>query len=229
MTNTENFSEVLQHITESVAKINIDSSEEKSTPGILNGAFTTSIFICKNEKVYVNFKYNSAEYHDDNNFTRSFSQFSSSNIIFDNRLEQTILYQSVVNCNELLIYDIFKHRICTIYNHLYEKYKIKSFALNPSSIRNFSTCFLILNFYFKNLNFHCPPESLVGESVLESIINAIGPQAEEEYDTTKIDQITNFFNNGLEGIPPTVNRYEFYVALILMKNVNFRIRLKIIS
>jgi hypothetical protein len=83
----------------------------------------------------------------------------------------------------------------------------------------FALCYLILHHYFGYLNFK--NKNLVGRNVIDVLINAIGPQMHSDYNTDNVNAVIEFFNS-LHTKPPVVNRYEFYIALTLLKNSNWK-------
>jgi hypothetical protein len=76
---------------------------------------------------------------------------------------------------------------------------------------------LAVHHYFKFLNFKT--YNFTEKNVVDSIINAIGPQQESQHSKDNIEQVLIFFNNKID-IVKQVNRYEFYIALTLLKNAD---------
>jgi hypothetical protein len=190
--------------------------------------------VSKDDKIFVNFIFHQQIIHDDDDFKKSFE--SNINVIFDGRLIYTILWQAIFSPNDLLIYDIYKHKIYTIYIYFQEKFDIKN-CVNSSLIEIFSLSYIVLNFYFKYLNFHISPQKIISnlilseriDSVIGNILNVIGPQPEEKISANtqqNIRRIIEFFDDSFEGEIPSVSRYEFYIALSAMKNSNFNVQVK---
>jgi hypothetical protein len=130
----------------------------------------------------------------------------------------------LLNPHEILVYDIYKHKIYSVHIFLSEKYCIKPYSANQV----FALCYLILHHYFGYLNFK--NKNLVGRNVIDVLINTIGPQMNSEYNTDNVNATIEFFNSLHSQLtsseenkkPPVVNRYEFYIALTLLKNSNWK-------
>jgi hypothetical protein len=181
----------------------------------MNGSYATTLFVCLAENIYVNFPCITL-IRRDVDFKQPIT-CDCKNIVFDSRLELTILYNFLINPHEILVYDIYKHKIYSVHLFLSEKYCINPYSANQV----FAICYLILHHYFDYLNFK--NKNLVGKNVIDVLINAIGPQHHSEYNTDNVNATIEFFNSlHLHPKPPKVNRYEFYIALTLLKNSNWK-------
>jgi hypothetical protein len=89
----------------------------------------------------------------------------------------------------------------------------------PHQVEVFALCFLLIHYYFKHLNFR--GYNFTERSVIDSIINVIGPQQEQPYSTENINLVIDFFKNSIDTVEKKINKYEFYIALITMKNSGF--------
>jgi hypothetical protein len=96
MESLENYDEIIQLL---------DNSRRRTVKNNMNGAYSKTLFVSKDDKIFVNFVFHQQIIHDDNDFKKIFD--SNINVIFDGRLVFTILWQAIFFPNDLLIYDIY--------------------------------------------------------------------------------------------------------------------------
>jgi hypothetical protein len=182
----------------------------------LNGSFSQTLFVCAAEDIYINFPC-ATLLRKDTDFRHAI-ECAKSNLVFDSRLELTILYNSLYNSDEVLVYDIHKQKIYSLHMFLSEKYSVKPYA----NVQTFAFCFLVLNYYYSFLRFNC--KSFTGDNIIDVLLDTIGPQHLAECDTDNVNSVIKFFNTNILLETPKiekVNRYEFYVALTLLNNINW--------
>jgi hypothetical protein len=179
---------------------------------MFNGLHKGTLFVAYSDNIYVNFPCITLLRRDVDFAVEIVDK--DKNIVFDSRLELTILYNYLIDSIDPLVYDICKHKIYSINQYVSERFSIKPWLLN----KVFAKCYLILHHYFAYLNIKT--KNLVGSDVIDTLINAIGLQKPSEYSTENVNKVVSFlksFPNSNSFIAPKVNIYEFYIALTLLK------------
>jgi hypothetical protein len=179
-----------------------------------NGLYNENLLVCASDNVYINFHCITLIRRDIDFETPI--QNKHKNIIFDSFLELTILYNFLSKSDEnVLVYDVYKHKIFDVHHYISEKFGIKPWLFN----KTFASAYLIINHYFKYLNFKT--KNLTGNNLIDILLNTIGSQHVSEYSTDNVNKVILFFKEFStlsQKTVPKVNRYEFYIALTLLKN-----------
>lgn len=200
--------------------------------------FPHEVYIVKNLKDFWNF-YDS---HKDEN-----------NILIDSRLINYIAYAIIKYGEDLLIYDSYTSKIKSIYFFCSDYFKIQTNELTISQIKQLFIIYLLILVYSKQMNITWNINNLIKciksndhdihikhnpqLNTFDIIINYIKIQSQTEVNTSNIMKILQYFDSSFstkayisETAPEMkewdmngMSGYEFFIAITILKNNNFRL------
>lgn len=181
------------------------------------------------------------------------SHKNDSNILIDSRMVNYIAYAVIKYGEDLLIYDAYTGKIKSIYFFCSDHFHIQTNELTINQIKQLFFMHLLILVYAKQLNinwninnlikciksndYHIHFEKDPNVNVFDMIINYIRIQTHTDVNSSNVMKILNYFDGAFsrkaytsESSPDlkewdltSMSGYEFFVAITILKNNNFRV------
>lgn len=181
------------------------------------------------------------------------SHKNESNILIDSRMVNYIAYATIKYGEDLLIYDAYTGKIKSIYFFCSDHFHIQTNELTISQIKQLFFMHLLILVYAKQLNinwninnlikciksndYHIHFEKDPNVNIFDMIINYIKIQSHTDVNSSNVMKILNHFDGTFsrkaympESSPElkewdltNISGYEFFVAITILKNNNFRV------
>jgi hypothetical protein len=119
------------------------------------------------DDVYIAFPYSELTVLPENDFHKiKFDE--AANIVIDCRLDNAIMYAVSKIDDNVLIYDIYKYRIISIYNFVKETYKLFLYDFDIDTLKKFSQYYLLFNHTFRHFPANFNPQILLQNLVTKA-------------------------------------------------------------
>ena len=181
------------------------------------------------------------------------SHKNESNILIDSRMVNYIAYATIKYGEDLLIYDAYTGKIKSIYFFCSDHFHIQTNELTINQIKQLFFMHLLILVYTKQLNINWNINNLIkciksndynihfekdpNVNIFDMIINYIKIQSHTDVNTSNVMKILNYFDSSFsrkayvsESSPElkewdltNISGYEFFVAITILKNNNFRV------
>lgn len=181
------------------------------------------------------------------------SHKDTTNILIDSRLINYIAFGVIKYGEDLLIYDSYSSKIKSIYFFCSDYFHIQTNELTISQIKQLFFMYLLILVFSKQLNISWDVYRLIkciktndyniyfehnpNIDIFDMVINYIKIQSQTNINSNNIKKIVNYFDSvfsrdaySTETAPEikewnleNITSYEFYIAIIILKNNNFHI------
>lgn len=181
------------------------------------------------------------------------SHKDNNNILIDSRLINYIAYATIKYGEDLLIYDSYTSKIKSIYFFCSDYFKIQTNELTINQIKQLFIIYLLIYVFSRQMNISWNINNLIKciksndyninikhnptLNIFDIIINYIKIQTPSEVNSANIMKILQHFDNSFSikaYLPETapelkewdlegISGYEFYVAISVLKNNDFRL------